>query len=452
MSFWWLGFIAVVDWLSASSVFGASQVLALNLKDCESRSLQNSERVQQTELELSAQQFKVDSTRSNLWPRLSFDASYRYLSVVPSIAQPKGAALALGDNHNYSIGPVLNWMVFDFGATQSAAQAQQVLFNAKNEELRNARRQSLLGVRLAFYRVSSALEQQALVTDSLKLAQSQYRDIKNRSQAGSSSRIDLLASHREVLSLEGTFREVQTELSNAALDLLRQTNDSRTEFDFSRPLRSSLVHGLPDNLATPSVLIEAQKPSELSQLVTEAEVKVANHPGVVAMKLQAESLELMSNSIHSGLYPKVQVQLKSSFDYPNGPALERVQQNTVSVGLSVPLFEFSRSRNEASEKSQLALALQTRTQSLEKDYERDLEKVRIQLRTLESQKETLSTLSEEATQLASLIYSAYQNGRSSFLEVQSANLRVLDARVQLARNQVQILVSRAQLQSLVNEK
>jgi outer membrane protein TolC len=151
------------------------------------------------------------------------------------------------------------------------------------------------------------------------------------------------------------------------------------------------------------------------------------------------------------LFPKLQLQAKAGWDYPNGPVLERIQQNTVSASLTMPLFEFWRTRHEAAEKSSLALSMQARMEQTEKDLQRDLYKIRDQLLALKSERDTLTNICDETTQLARLIYSAYQNGRSSFLEVQSANLKALDARVQVARNEVQILVQQAQLKSLISE-
>ena len=47
-----------------------------------------------------------------------------------------------------------------------------------------------------------------------------------------------------------------------------------------------------------------------------------------------------------------------------------------------------------------------------------------------------------------MTYESYQAGRSTFLEVQSANLRVLEINVASARNDAQLLIQLAILDSL----
>jgi len=59
--------------------------------------------------------------------------------------------------------------------------------------------------------------------------------------------------------------------------------------------------------------------------------------------------------------------------------------------------------------------------------------------------------SAEAEELAGLVYESYKAGRSTFIEVQSANLRELEAKVQSAKTDVQILIQLAVLSSLSKE-
>jgi hypothetical protein len=54
----------------------------------------------------------------------------------------------------------------------------------------------------------------------------------------------------------------------------------------------------------------------------------------------------------------------------------------------------------------------------------------------------------ESDELAGLIYDSYKAGTSTFLEVQSSNLRQLQSKVRVASTDIQILIQFAILDSL----
>jgi hypothetical protein len=59
---------------------------------------------------------------------------------------------------------------------------------------------------------------------------------------------------------------------------------------------------------------------------------------------------------------------------------------------------------------------------------------------------------KETEELAALTYDSYRSGQARFVEVEAANLRALEAKVQEARTKVEMLVQLAIMRSLSKEE
>lgn len=451
MKLWRCGmFVAGVLALPAYSVEKVDR-LELTLKTVQADALARSEHLKAADSEVQGANARGDSQHALLWPRLSFDASYRYVTEVPEIRLPT-STMAMGDHHNYSVGLMLNWTLFDGGAIWNTWRGAKTLAASKGEEARMARRQVLLASKLAYYRVQLGIEQQRLVANSLKLAEAQHSDIAKRLKAGTSSRIDWLSAHREVLSLRLQFRNSQGELGSVLRDLFALTHPKDT-YDTSSPLDVRLeAQGL-DDVFEPTLIVKAE-PLEALLATTKDQftLTVKQHPQVQALAFQADAMQRTADGIRGNLWPKLMASVKSSFDYPNGPNLERIQQNSIGATLSFPIFEWSRTRSEASEKEFQSEALQWRREAAETDLKRDFQRARDLLTIYRAQKAVLARSVQESEELARLVYASYRAGRASFLEVQSANLKEFESKVQLARNDAQILMQVATLESLSTEE
>lgn len=439
---WWILFCIL--WLKGS---WASPLLELDLKTAENNAVLHSERLEAIRAEYESAENREFSQWGLLFPKLSLEASYRYVSEVATIQLPGGMSSPMGDHHNYSVGPQLLWTAYDGGMLRNQWKGARALRMAKHEEKMATELIVRQQVRFAYFRVALALEQLKMVADSLKLAQAQHRDIINRQRAGASSRIDAISAHREVLNLRLQFRSTQSELAINLRDLLALTH-SHSDLNIDSPMEESLISQLPDEVASPTVTLRWEALSNLLQKFKEVGDWSENHPQLIALDKQREALRLTGESLEGGLYPRLLLSAKASYDYPNGPVLERIQQNTVMATLSFPLFEFSKTRKEAAEKFNLSLSAEKKKELATVELRRDYDKARDLLRGYEAQREIMKKSVEESAELAKLIYSSYRSGRANFLEVQSANLKVLETRVQYARNDVQILIQRAQLETL----
>jgi outer membrane protein TolC len=407
----------------------------LTLIEVERLALDSSYSAKTINAEFEASQNKAEAQRSLLYPKLSLEGTYKYITEVPTLTFPGGATSPFGDHQNYSIGPTLTWNLLDFGSTKKLAVSAEESKTSKEAQKNLTNRQLLLAARLAYFKIQLRAEQQRLVIDSLKLAESQYKDIQNRKDIGSSNRIDLLAAHKEVLNLKLQTRQLQSDFSSDLRDLYALIGQ-----------KESSLNPKIDTIQTSLVNLNKYEDLHLNDNT------LNEHPLLIMYSANAKSLRLISESFSANKLPKLSLFLRTSIDYPNGPLIENINQNTVGLTLSMPLYEGGRTSSEAAEKQNLAIASDNRREQARIDLYRDWQKAKGQLKSLHDKRVIHDDSVRESIERAKLVYGSYRAGRSSFLEVQSANLLALEAKVQATTNDVQILIQLAYLASISEEQ
>lgn len=436
--------------LAAGSGAAAPDRLDIGLAAAMESALAGSGRLRVAERDLAAARDRARVLAGGMFPRLSLDATYRYVTEVPSLQMdPARPPVAFGDNTNYSVGPAVNWVVWDWGALHNVSRGAAEAAGAREAELEVTRRQVTLAVSLAYFRAQMAAAQARLLAGSLKLAQDQHGDISRRLKAGSSSTLDRLLAHQEVLARRRQFAAARTELGSALKDLLALTGD-RSGPDTSAPVGEADGSPLPADVSPASVTVRLDEMDEAMALLASAESggSGAGHPAVRVHERAAASSRRAARAVLASRLPRVAVSGRSSLDYPNGPVLEEVHQNAVVVSASLPLFEGGRLSREQREHETRAGAAEERARQAADDLARDRLKARDALTGLKVQLEVGNESARETAEVARLTYEAYQAGQVRFTDVQAANLRALEANVQVAKVKSDMLVQLAVLRSL----
>lgn len=162
----------------------------------------------------------------------------------------------------------------------------------------------------------------------------------------------------------------------------------------------------------------------------------------------ADSSRYAADSIHSDLLPKITLSAQAGYENPDGPILETVQQNIISVSASMPLFDWGQVVNDSAAKEKQAQAYEQNWSQTKMDLWRDWNKAQDSLASLSYQEKLNDTAVSETEELAKLTYTSYRAGTVRFLEVQTANLQALDAKIQSVSNDAQILMQLSVLSSL----
>lgn len=399
----------------------------ITLSDAENSALNYSKKLKSAISEQKSYEDRALVLKTQLYPKLFLDGSYKHIASVQEIALPVPGfpPVKLGDNTNYSLGPQATWTLLDFGATINTFKAAYAVAQAKQSEADAAKNNVLLSVRLAYFYVCLAEEQMALYTDALKLANTQYDDIRLNVRAGTKSLTDELKSHQEVISKMKQLRQSKSELALANKSL-------------SALMGREFEEAVPDKIDS---LIEKFEIFLKSKLNTQ-------HPGIMIYQKYAEASKYSKQAASSIRWPRVQLSARSSIEYPNGAKLEAYNQTVLGAALNWPLFESGASTRRLDEYESASKAGFQRAEQALSDLKSERDKTIIELENLYDQKKLNDISISETERISEILYSSYKAGSLSYIEIENANFKALEAKIQAARTKVQILINLAILASM----
>lgn len=413
--------------LLSLAVVRCASAAELSLADAEKSAAAYSPRLKAALHDKAAAENRAGAQKAQRYPKLFIDGSYRYVTSVQEITLPIAGfkPVKFGDNTSYSIGPAASWTAWDSGYTGNNYKSAEAAARAKSDEAEAVSRQVLFAARSAYFQVALAGEQAALYSDALKLAQVQYEDIKLNARAGTKSRADELQSHQEVLARMKQLRQAQADLVSALRDLSAVTGADCSD-------------AKPESLDGLLARFEPYAASKLDE----------NHPALRVYSDSADSAGFGRKAAGAGGLPKVQLTAKASVDYPNGNQLESYNQNTVGASLNWTFFEAGATgKREKDYDNTRSSALEKREQAVA-DMKRDWGKTMDQLDNLAEQRKLNEVSVSETEQLSQIIYKTYKTGSISFIEVENANFKALEAKIQSAKTKVQSLMYMAVLASM----
>jgi len=420
----------------------------LSLLNAERQALAFSPELQAAQIQAKAAEQSFFSAHAGLYPKLSLEGNYKYVARVAQISQPNGSTIQLGDYNNYSIGPTLSWTLWDNGSLSESSRAAEADLRSKKAQADAISRKIRLNTRLAYVRALLANDRTRLVADGLRIVRSQHRDIQTSVKAGGKNRIDELVAHREVLARTNQISRARAELSSALLELGALTGIQRYSFQQPFPDKAELPEDLP--WVSESISLD-----DFNTVLSEIKVSDSpdlSSPSLRALEETAQALKLAALALESARGPKLQLTARSSLDFPNGPQLYAYGQNTAGVALSMPLFEKGKTLAQAEEKRLMSEAGTRSRAQLELDIRRDWSKAQTQLNALFYQQRVNIQTIAEAQDLAGMMYRAYKDGRYTYFDVESSNLRTLEAQLQAADTASQILSQQALLSSISSEE
>ncbi|NTV53187.1 MAG: TolC family protein, partial [Candidatus Firestonebacteria bacterium] len=255
--------------------------------------------------------------------------------------------------------------------------------------------------------------------------------------------------HQDLLTSQRQLQQAGNALAATLRDLFNLTCGG-AGLDFSRPWGADLAKSMPSDLETPTLWLTLDPlETALQRFKASADGNFNSRlPQIQMLADLAAMTRAYAAALGAGHWPKIQASAKSSWDYPDGPVLERVQQNTLAVNGSLSLFEFGRIRAQTAEQDQLAQAVDWQRESSLRNLQVSWQKAYDQITELKAEELLDQQAVSETEALAQLVYEAYRAGRSGYLEVQSVNFRALGAKIQAVRTHVQMLIQLALLDSL----
>jgi outer membrane protein TolC len=424
--------------------------LTLSLADLTQTALAHSSQLQAAKLGCESSESEAKSVGNAEFPKLGLSGNYFYQTYVPAFSiLPNSPAVAFGEADNWQAWATLNWNLWDFRSQHDMANSATAASESQDELYKATVRQVTLAIRMAYFQAKVNAEQVRLLGDSLKIAQAQYKDIGHQAKFGTASRMDLLSSHQEVLNYQRQFRQAQANLAESLRDLYALVGVEEPA-DFNLPLDKHMEDALPDTIALPTVWLALDSTEDsLAMLKKEETVPPDDQvPQLRTYAYLADSSRYAANAVHSELLPKITLSAQAGYENPDGPILETVQQNIISLSASMPLFDWGQIVNDSDSKQKQAEVYEKNWSQARTDLWRDWNKAKDELSSLRYQEKLNDEAVSETADLAKLTYKSYKAGTVRFLEVQTANLQALDAKIQSVSNNVQILMQLSVLSSL----
>lgn len=373
----------------------------------------------------------AESSRSALYPKLSIEGNYRLQSVVPEVTLGPNK-IQLTDYHTYSVGPTISWALWDSGLRRNQMHSLEAVAASKKFQRVLTGSQVELQTKTAYIQASLSAEILSLAKKATELAKTQNKDIQARQKSGSVSHLDGLTSDSEVLNYRLKVSQGEADWQVSLADL---------SYVIGRKVEASI------RLQNMEELFESLKQTPSNE-ISQSE----DHP-LVQVQAQLEKSSLaQADAQRANYWPMLNLQLRSSLDYPNGPNFQQIFQNTLAVNLSWSLFEFGLTRNQVESKMAEARAIAQQKQDTLATLERDTQKAQARIQSLLQQVDEAEEIVLKQQELAKLNFSTYQFGKLSFSDVQTANLRLLDAQNRLAALRAQYLVQTFNLQYLAKKE
>jgi outer membrane protein TolC len=201
----------------------AKSLNVLTLQELESEMINQSLDIKIKGHEVDAAKEKREALPSIYIPKLTLDGSFKYLSEIPEINMAPGRTLKFGDNKNYSIGPTLSMTIFDFNSKANLQTSLDKNLSSKENEAKSLKANILFKVRYHYLNLVFLLEKRNLISESLKVANKQLKDVLSKNRFGSGSKLDLLTAQKEVHELESQLKEINFNVTAEQTELYKIT-------------------------------------------------------------------------------------------------------------------------------------------------------------------------------------------------------------------------------------
>lgn len=365
---------------------------SLSLDDCFRLALQRSERIAIDGEELVRIQSLYDQSVGAVLPRLSFLASYTRQDAVDSSTGVQGS-FTIEERTEYKFRikqPIFSGLKEYYAIRQTTA-----MYEAKEQDLRQARLALYADVAEAFYAVLQVRQDLSTTEDSLRLARERLEELTQRARAGISRRSEVLAQEAEAASVQARVEGLRGVLA-VAWEVLK--------FATGLGERRELV----DALATPASL------PAIAPLVERA---VAERSDVAAAAKRLEAAENSIGVARSAWFPVVSVE-GNYYTHREGVS-EEVDWDLVVSG-EIPLFDGFTTAAKVREAESDVRVARLGLERLRRQVELDLNRIHADGMALLSELSSLETAVESARENHETVQAEYRQGIVTNIEVLTA--------------------------------
>jgi outer membrane protein len=402
----------------------AETLPSLTLKEAHETAIKNHPLINVADLKALASREAVTQARSGFFPNISANA------VAIGTAASNTRLEAIGALNNPAIfdrqaeGLLLSQLITDFGRTANLTGSAKLQAKAAANNAQATREQILLAVDGAFY---SAQQAQAVtrVAQQTVTARQTFLD-----------QVSALATNKLRSDLDVSFAKVNVE--DAQLLLSKARNDLDAAF-------AQLSNLLGVRETRSYNLIEEPLPAEVSTNVSEFIQRALQfRPDLLSLKNQQEAALKLARAERDARWPTISAVGSAGVAPIHDPALP---DSYAAAGLivNVPIFAGGLYVARQREAELQAQAAQASLRDLEDNLIRDVRIAWLNAQNAFDRYRITGQLLENARQSYNLAKARYQNGISSIVEFNQAELNLISAEISLATTQYEYLVRRSAL-------
>ena len=421
-------------WFSSPSF--SQEKLILNLEKSLETAYQNNRTLLSQKEKIRSSGFKISEAKSSFYPQLSFQGTYTYLGVIPSISVSvpgffKGE-FKTGFHDNFDFGLSLQQSIFTWGRIQNSYSLSKLNLKLEEESYNKNKQKITYDVTSSFYSALLARELIQVREEALKNIEEHLKTVDLRYKAGQASEFDLLRA--------------KVQLANAKPPLLQ----AKQAYDLGLSFFKN-VTGL-----TQESQIELE--GELFFKPIEVELEDATQQALL-QRPELKSLELQKTIAQKGLAiaragNKPSLFGIANYDYENPFYGEKRWDSNwnITFSLSFPLFDGFATRSKVnqagSDLKQLDLGEQDLKEGIKLEVKGAVTSLDLAKQTILSQQETVNQ-AKESLRIAKV---QYAQGIITSLEEMDAELALTFAQINYLQALADYLRAQAQYNKAVGKE
>jgi outer membrane protein len=400
------------------------EAVTLDLRDAHEMALRNHPRISFAELSALASQEVTKEARAGYFPQVSANV------VAVGTADHNTRLAAIGALNNPSIfdrnaeGLQISQLLTDFGRTVNLTESARLRAKAQENNAQATREQILLEVDRAFY---AALQAQAVTRVAEKTVSA---------REGFLEQVTALASNKLRSDLDVSFARVNVE--DAQLLLSRTRNDSQAAY-------AQLANLMGTREPKTYRLIEQPMPPPLSTNATElVEEGLQSRPDVLRLRNDQQASLKLARAERAARFPVIAAIGSAGVVPIHDPELPD-SYAAAGLTMTLPLFAggfYSARQKEAELRAQAAAES---LRELENNVIRDVRIAWLNAQNAFDRLRITSQLLRNAQESYALAQARYQNGLSSIVELNQAELNQVSAQISYANTQYEYLLRRSAL-------
>ena len=424
--------VAVVATLFVSSSVSAQETLRLTLEDALKVALSENASVKVADLEVQKKEYAKKGAYASLFPKIDFSGTYQR-AIKKQVMVMMGQEFTVGVDNTWSTGftaamPLYNAQAFKALAITGMDGELAV------EKAQGSRQDLVEQVKQAFYSVLLANDLYGVYKENYSNAVDNYNNVKGRFDTGLASKFELLSSEVAMQNAEPAMHDAQNSIVLAVWKL-----------------KALLGVDLNSNVECLGTLADYEK--TVADVASYNDLSVENNSTVKQIDIQEKMLQKNYELQLAKYYPTLSAQLSYNWiAMSENFKFSEYKWNPYSTGviaLQIPIFAGGQKRNELKQtkiqQQQLELQREEAVRNLEVGVMQVVNSLETSLKQYEAAQKTI----EAAQSGYEIAKKRYDVGSGTLLELQDAQLGLLQAKLNLNQSVFTYMTLKSSLDKLL---